>query len=121
MSALFHPYLCGRIAAEWLIYMEDLVLLVLGILLVIIGIVNMTGNVSTVHSYNRRKVKEEDIPKYGKAVGAGTVLMGAAIAVSYFLNKAGFSQIGAWIAAGAIAAGLGFILYGQFKYNKGLF
>ena len=23
MSALFHPYLCGRIAAEWLITMED--------------------------------------------------------------------------------------------------
>ena len=22
MSALFHPYLCGRIAAEWLIYMK---------------------------------------------------------------------------------------------------
>ena len=24
MSALFHPYLCGRIAAEWLIKMEQL-------------------------------------------------------------------------------------------------
>ena len=23
MSALFHPYLCGRIAAEWLITMEN--------------------------------------------------------------------------------------------------
>lgn len=38
----------------------------------IIGIVNITGNISTIHSYNRTNVKEEDIPKYGRIVGIGT-------------------------------------------------
>ena len=49
--------------------MDNIALLILGIFISVIGIVNMTGNISTIHSYNRRKVKEEDVPKYGRAVG----------------------------------------------------
>ena len=45
--------------------MDNIALLILGIFISVIGIVNMTGNISTIHSYNRRKVKEEDVPKYG--------------------------------------------------------
>ena len=51
--------------------MDNIALLILGIFISVIGIVNMTGNISTIHSYNRRKVKEEDVPKYGRAVGTG--------------------------------------------------
>lgn len=47
--------------------MDHIALLILGIFISVIGIVNMTGNISTIHSYNRRKVKEEDVPKYGRA------------------------------------------------------
>ena len=47
--------------------MENLMLLILGLFISAIGFVNIKGNISTVHSYNRRKVKEEDVPKYGKA------------------------------------------------------
>ena len=46
--------------------MVKIVLLILGVLISVIGIVNIMGNISTIHSYNRRKVKEEDIPKYGR-------------------------------------------------------
>ncbi len=46
--------------------MENIMLLILGLFIVAIGCVNIKGNISTIHSYNRRKVKEEDIPKYGK-------------------------------------------------------
>ena len=53
--------------------MDNIALLILGIFISVIGIVNMTGNISTIHSYNRRKVKEEDVPKYGRAVGTGTL------------------------------------------------
>ena len=42
--------------------MDNIALLILGIFISVIGIVNMTGNISTIHSYNRRKVKEEDVP-----------------------------------------------------------
>ena len=43
--------------------MENIVLLILGVFISVMGIVNIKGNISTIHSYNRRKVKEEDIPK----------------------------------------------------------
>lgn len=66
--------------------MENLTLLVLGIFISVLGIVNIKGNISTIHSYNRRKVKEEDIPKYGKAVGTGTLIMGASLVVSFIVS-----------------------------------
>ena len=46
--------------------MENMMLLVLGICISVLGIVNIRGNISTIHSYNRRKVKEEDVPNTGK-------------------------------------------------------
>ncbi len=49
--------------------MENIIMLILGVFISVVGIVNIKGNISTIHSYNRRKVKEEDIPKYGKTVG----------------------------------------------------
>ena len=48
--------------------MENIIMLILGVFISVVGIVNIKGNISTIHSYNRRKVKEEDIPKYGKTV-----------------------------------------------------
>ena len=43
--------------------MENIIMLILGVFISVVGIVNIKGNISTIHSYNRRKVKEEDIPK----------------------------------------------------------
>ena len=68
----------------WEAAMDHVLLLILGIFLSVLGILNIKGNISTIHSYNRRKVKEEDIPKYGKAVGTGTVIMGASLILAYF-------------------------------------
>lgn len=101
--------------------MEDIILLVLGIAISIIGVVNMTGNISTIHSYNRRKVKEEDIPKYGRAMGIGTLIIGLALVFGYFLQLAGYSEAMGWVTAIAVGIGFGFMLYAQFKYNKGIF
>ena len=42
--------------------MDNLILLILGLFISVLGITNIKGNISTIHSYNRRKVKEEDIP-----------------------------------------------------------
>ena len=100
--------------------MKNITLLVLGIFLSALGIVNMRGNISTIHSYNRRKVSEEDIPKYGKAVGLGTLIIGVSFVLSYaatFWNEA----VVPYIILPAIIAGLTLILYGQIKYNHGIF
>lgn len=45
--------------------MENFLLLIVGILLSVLGAVNIKGNIRTIHAYNRRNVREEDIPKYG--------------------------------------------------------
>jgi hypothetical protein len=101
--------------------MENIMLLILGLFIVAIGCVNIKGNISTIHSYNRRKVKEEDIPKYGKTVGTGTVIIGASLIVSFFVTTFWNEEIVAFILLPAIVIGLAFILYGQIKYNKGIF
>ena len=95
-------------------------LLIFGIFLSVLGILNIKGNISTIHSYNRRKVKEEDIPKYGKAVGTGTVIMGASLILAYFATFWNEAAID-YIIFPAITIGLAFILYGQIKYNHGIF
>ena len=100
--------------------MEYLPLLILGILLSTLGIVNIKGNISTIHSYNRKKVKEEDVPKYGRAVGTGTLVIGASLLLAYlvtFRNEAAID----YIVLPATVIGLAFILYGQIRYNHGIF
>lgn len=100
--------------------MDNILLLVFGICLSVLGIINIKGNISTIHSYNRRNMKEEDIPKYGKAVGTGTLVIGASLILSYlvtFWNQASID----YIVLPAMVVGLAFILYGQLKYNHGIF
>ena len=38
--------------------MENIIMLILGVFISVVGIVNIKGNISTIHSYNRRRVKE---------------------------------------------------------------
>ncbi len=100
--------------------MDNIMMLILGLCISVIGIVNIKGNISTIYSYNRRRIKEEDIPKYGKVVGAGTLIMGLSLVLGFivsFWNE----EIKGFIIAPAIIVGLGLMLYGQIKYNKGIF
>ena len=94
--------------------MEYLPLLILGIILSTLGIVNIRGNISTIHSYNRRNVKEEDVAPYGRAVGTGTLVIGASLLISFlvtFWNEAAID----YIVLPATVVGLAFILYGQIR------
>ena len=100
--------------------MDNLALLILGLFISALGIINIMGNISTIHSYNRRKVKEEDVPKYGKVVGTGTLIIGVSLVIGDIVSF--WSEaIMVFIILPAVVVGLGFLLYGQFKYNKGIF
>ncbi len=101
--------------------MENIVILILGVLISGLGLVNMTGNISTVHSYNRKRVREEDIPKYGRAVGLGTLIIGLALIADFVLVLFNLALAASLVLIPAIAVGLAFILYAQFKYNHGIF
>ena len=100
--------------------MDHIVLMILGVFISVIGIVNIMGNISTIHSYNRRKVKEEDIPKYGRTVGTGTLIIGMSL-IAAFVTTFWNETIMAFIVVPSLVVGLVFILYAQFKYNKGIF
>ena len=100
--------------------MVKVVLLILGVLISVIGIMNIMGNINTIHSYNRRKVKEEDVPKYGRAVGTGTLIIGVSL-IAAFVTTFWSEEAMSFIVIPALVIGLGFILYAQFKYNKGIF
>ncbi len=95
--------------------------LIVGIILLVLGIINMTGNISSIHSYNRKKVKEEDVPKYGKAVGIGTLIIGISLIADFVLVLLDLLIVVPFVLITAIVVGLAFILYAQFKYNKGIF
>ena len=90
--------------------MDNLMLLILGLFISAIGFVNIKGNISTIHSYNRRKVKEEDVPKYGKAVGTGTLIMGISLVLAFGASFWSELLI-AIIIMPAFIVGIGFILY----------
>lgn len=100
--------------------MDYIAMLILGVFISALGIVNIMGNISTIHAYNRRKVREEDVPKYGKAVGTGTLIIGTSFVVGFAVSFIS-ELLMAIIILPAVIIGLGFILYGQFKYNHGIF
>ncbi len=101
--------------------MENIFILIFGIFVSAIGIINMTGNISTIHGYNRRRVREEDVPAYGMAMGIGTLIIGVTVVIDFVLTVLALAYVVPFITIPAVVAGLGFMLYAQFKYNGGIF
>lgn len=104
---------------------EYIIMLIVGIILILLGIMNVKGNISTIHWYNRTRITEETRPKYGKLVGIGTLIIGVGILLSAILNMLIKMNIVVLISGIitliSVIIGLVFILYAQFKYNKGIF
>ena len=65
--------------------------IVLGILIIILGVSNMKGNISTIHSYHRKRVSEENKMPFARKIGLGTIIIGVGItvfgAISFFENE----------------------------------
>ena len=57
-----------------------------GVICIVLGISNMKGNISSLHSYHRDRVSEEDRIPFGKQVGWGTVIVGIGILVFSILS-----------------------------------
>ena len=100
---------------------KNIVEIVLGLFTIAIGLANIKGNISLIHWYNRRKVTEEDAPKYGLVVGTGIVIMGAGLVVSFFVMTFWSEYIADIITLVTCIGGFIVALFGQFKYNKGIF
>lgn len=100
--------------------MQEAGLFICGALICVLGITNMKGNVSTIHWYNRHRVTEEDLPIYGKVMGLGTIVVGLGLILANgcMLWKEEFVTP---ILILSSVIGIGIMLYGLFRYNKGLF
>ena len=101
--------------------MEYIPLLLLGVIFIVISVQNFKGNISTVKQYNRRKVSKADAPKYGKAMGLGTLIMGASIVLTAVLQMIFDQEPIFYVLAAGVVAGLAVMIYAQFKYNRGIF
>ena len=100
---------------------DSLTQLGIGVICVLFGIFNMCGNIGSIHWYNRRKVTKENQKVYCMFVGLGTLIVGAAIIVGAVIQALGNITASGWVIGIGVLTGLVFILYAQFKYNRGLF
>ena len=105
-----------------------IVAVIVGIICIALGIGNTRGNISTIHSYHRNRVAEEDILPFGRVVGTGTIICGGGVSVFGILAALGtylplplLVTVGIVIMIACIAIGLGISFYGMIKYNKGIF
>ncbi len=101
--------------------MEYIYLVAIGIMVNIFGYFNFKGNINSIHWYNRARVTKENEKKYGKMMGIGMMIMGTGITITTLLQII-FDSESLWlITVISIIVGLLFMIYGQFKYNKGIF
>ena len=100
----------------------------LGILVSILGIINMTGNISSLHWYHRQRVTEENRKPFGKLVGLGTLIIGLSMIVFGILflifeqtQLEALAIIGVSELIGSVTAGMLVSFYAMKKYNGGIF
>ena len=106
----------------------SIVALVVGIMCIVLGISNMRGNISSLHSYHRHRVPEEDRLPFGKKVGLGTIIVGVGVVifsglflVAHYTKNDTFVLVGTAIMLGGIVVGLVISFRAMIKYNKGVF
>ena len=100
----------------------------LGLLICVLGIINMTGNISSLHWYHRQRVTDENRKPFGKLVGLGTLIIGIALIVFgslfYIFEQ---TQLDWLVIIGTIELIIGIVIgmaisfYAMKKYNGGIF
>jgi len=100
---------------------EFMIQIIIGLVLIIIGIFNMKGNISMLHSYHRKRVKKEDVIPFGKKVGIGSIIIGITIIFTRIFTILNYTNISNVILVIGLVTGLIIIFYAMFKYNKGIF
>lgn len=101
--------------------MENVFSLVLGICMIVLSSVNLKGNASTIHWYNRKKVSKENEKPYAKIMGFGTLIIGISFVITSILEMIYNIENLYYISLAGIVIGIIFMTYAQIKYNKGLF
>ena len=106
----------------------NIVTFLVGVVCIVLGISNMRGNISSLHSYHRSRVSEEDRIPFGKQVGLGTIIVGIGIiefsvlsSVTLYTENDIFILVGTAVLIIGIILGLVISFRAMIKYNKGIF
>ena len=106
----------------------NIVTFLVGVVCIVLGISNMRGNISSLHSYHRSRVSEEDRIPFGKQVGLGIIIVGIGIIVFSVLSSVTlytendiFILVGTAVLIIGIILGLAISFRAMIKYNKGIF
>ena len=98
--------------------------IIVGIVVCFLAIRNMKGDISSLHSYHRNNVKEEDVKPFGKLVGIGTLICGISIIVFSILQGVTlltendvFTIVGTFIMFAGLTGGIIITFYAMKKYN----
>ena len=106
----------------------NIVTFLVGVVFIVLGISNMRGNISSLHSYHRHRVSEEDRIPFGKQVGLGTIIIGIGIiifsvlsSITLYTENNIFILVGTAFLIVGIILGLVMSFRAMIKYNKGVF
>ena len=106
----------------------NIITFLVGVICIILGCSNMRGNISSLHSYHRNRVSEEDRIPFGKQVGLGTIIIGIGIIIFSILSTITlytenniFISIGTALLIGGIIVGIVISFRAMIKYNGGIF
>ena len=102
--------------------------ILIGIVFIVIGILNIKGNVSMLHSYHINNISEENKKPFGKLVGIGMIVIAISLMTCGVLFIPGeLTGKGVYVTASnvilftGLIAGCGICLYAIKKYNKNIF
>ena len=104
---------------------EAIIGIIIGIACIVIGVLNMKGNIKMLHSYHINNIKEEDKIPFGRLVGIGTLVIGISLIIYGSLNVAyTINQNDLFVVLSNILLVIGLIigicicLFAIKKYNK---
>jgi uncharacterized membrane-anchored protein len=106
--------------------MAGIAVIVVGVIVAVLGIINMTGNISSLHWYHRKNVTEENVKPFGRMVGLGTLIIGVAVALyggvlALFAENEPVVLISTALMFVGMIAGIVITFRAMFKYNGGIF
>ena len=99
---------------------EFILQVVIGLFIIVVGVLNTKGHISLLHSYHRKRVKEEDVLPFGKKIGLGTIIVGCTVIIAG-ISELFFSGITNIILVVGFVPGFSVMVYALLKYNKGIF
>ena len=100
----------------------------IGVIVCVLGGINMTGNISTLHSYHRKRVSEENRKPFGRLVGIGTIIIGLTViafgALMFAAEKTSADYlviVGTALMIVGLVVGSTIAFLAMKKYNGGIF